>query len=530
MSRPSAPHDPMTATIADLRAWLENGEITARQLAQGSLDRIEALDRQGPSLHAVLETSRAALEVADALDAELAAGKRRGPLHGIPVLLKDNIATTDGMQNTAGSLALLDAFPTREAFVVERLRAAGAVILGKTNLSEWANIRSPRSSSGWSARGGQARNPHQLDRTPSGSSSGSSVAVAAGYATVAIGTETNGSIVSPANASGVVGIKPTVGLTSRQGVIPISHHQDTIGPLARTVADAAIALTVIAAPDPGDPALREQEHAGSATRPSYPKRPDGVDGIDYASPDILDAGGLRGARLGVWRPARSLGRVADAVFEEALVALRDAGADLVDPVELSHADSYKEDMDQVQVLLWELAPGIARYIDDCVEPSFPIRTLADIVAFNDTHADAELRWFGQEFLERSIAMSDLTDPAYAATVMRLQRRGREEGIDAAFASHGIDAIVAPSGGPATRIDLVNGDHGLGGTSTPSAVAGYPIVTVPAGSRFGLPVNVSFIGKAFTEPVLIRLAHAFEQATAARLVPGMAPPGIEPPVV
>jgi len=529
MSRSTSLPDPMTTSIADLRARLDAGEITVRQLVQGGLDRIEALDRQGPSLHAVIEVNSAALGIADALDAELAAGARRGTMHGIPVLLKDNIATTDGMQNTAGSLALLGALPTCEAFVVERLREAGAVIVGKTNLSEWANIRSPRSSSGWSARGGQTRNPHQVDRNPSGSSSGSGVAVAAGYVPVAIGTETNGSIVSPANANGVVGIKPTVGLTSRMGVIPISHHQDTVGPLARTVADAAIALTAIAAPDPDDPAVSEQEHADSDARPSYPKRPAGVDGIDYGSAEILDADGLRGARLGIWRPARSIGRVTDAVFEEALAALRGAGAELVEPIELAHAESYKDDMDQIRALLWEVGPGIAAYIERYVDPEFPIRTLSDVVAFNNEHADVELRWLGQEYLERAADMSDLSDPAYVATVMRLQRRGRREGIDATLARHGLDAIVAPTGGPATRIDLVNGDHGLGGTSTPSAVAGYPIVSVPAGSRFGLPVNVSFIGGAFSEPVLIRLAHAFEQATAARLVPGMAPAGIEPPL-
>jgi amidase len=527
MSDTPALPDPMTATIADLRAGLDRGEWTARDLARAALDRIEALDRQGPALNAVIETNPAALDVAAALDAELAAGAPRGPLHGIPVLLKDNVATADGMENTAGSLALVGAKPLRDAFVAARLRAAGMVIVGKTNLSEWANFRNPISVSGWSGRGGQTLNPHQLDRNPSGSSSGSGVAVAAGYVPVAIGTETNGSIVSPSNASGIVGIKPTVGLTSRMGVIPISHHQDTIGPMTRTVTDAALVLTAMAAPDPADPAVREQGEAPEGA-PSYPRRPDGVDGTDYASSAILDVDGLRGARIGVWRPEREFSRVSASVFEEALAALRNAGAEVVDPIDVGAGESFREDRDQVEVLLWEIAPGVAAYLEGYVDPAFPIRALADVVAYNTAHAAEELRWFGQEYLERSAAKSDLADPAYAATVARTQRRGRQDGIDAALARHGLDAIVAPSGAPATRIDLVDGDHVLGGSSTPSAIAGYPIVTVPAGSRFGLPVNLSFIGGAFTEPVLIRLAYAFEQATQARVAPAFAPPGIEPP--
>jgi amidase len=350
--------------------------------------------------------------------------------------------------------------------------------------------------------------------------------VAAGYVPVAIGTETNGSIVSPSNASGIVGIKPTVGLTSRMGIIPISHHQDTAGPMARTVADAALVLTAIARPDPEDPATRQEPPADNA--PSYPRRPDGVDGIDYASADILDPDGLRGARIGVWRPAKSFGPASNAVFAEALAALRGAGAELVDPVTLGAGGSFRQDSDQVDVLLWEFGPGIARYIAGYVDPAFPLRTLEDVVAFNNEHAAEELRWFGQELLERSLAKSGLEDPEYAATVVRTQRHGRQDGIDAVLAEHRLDAIVAPTGSPATRIDLVNGDHGTGGTATPSALAGYPIVTVPAGSRFGLPVNVSFIGGAFTEATLIRFAYAFEQATRARIDPAFAPPGILPP--
>lgn len=516
--------DPLTATIADLRAALDGG-ASVRDLVQAALDRIAALDRHGPALHAVIATVPDALATADRLDAELAEGKRRGPLHGIPVLVKDNIAAT-GLDATAGSLAMRGARPTRDAFVVERLRAAGAVIVGKTNLSEWSNFRASCSTSGWSGVGGQARNPHQLDRNPSGSSSGSGIAVAAGYVTVSIGTETDGSIVSPANANGVVGIKPTVGLTSRRGVIPISHHQDTVGPLARTVTDAALALTAIAAPDPDDLAVAGQG-SGRRGAPSYPARPDGLDGIDYASADILRADGLRGARLGVWRALEDRNRVAEAVFETSLAALREAGAELVEGIDLVASAGPDDQADAFDVLLWEIGPGIAAYIDDYLDAAFPVRSLADVLAFNRDHADEELRWFNQDLLEMAAAKTPLTDPAYLGAVARSQGRGRGA-IDTALAAHELDAIVAPSGSPATRIDLVNGDHRIGGSSGPSARAGYPIVSVPAGSAFGLPVNLSFIGGAFTEVTLIRLAYAFEQATQARLVPAFAPAGIVPP--
>jgi amidase len=381
--------DPLTATIADLRDALDGG-ATAHDLAQAAIDRIAALDRQGPELRAVIATLPDALETADRLDAELAAGRRHGPLHGIPVLVKDNIAVT-GVANTAGSLALADAVPTRDAFVIERLRAAGAVIVGKANLSEWANFRSSGSTSGWSGAGGQARNPHQLDRNPSGSSAGSGVAVAAGYVPVALGTETDGSIVSPANANGIVGIKPTVGLTSRMGVIPISHHQDTVGPMARTVTDAALTLTAIAAPDPDDPAVREQEVGPGL--PGYPTRPAGLDGIDYASPDILRADGLRGARLGVWRALGDRNEVVQAVFAEALAALREAGAELVEGIDLAAGGGPDDQQDGFDVLLWEIGPGIASYVDAYLDPAFPVRSLADVIAFNRDHADAELCWF-----------------------------------------------------------------------------------------------------------------------------------------
>jgi amidase len=518
--------DSMTASIAEIRAGLDEGAYSVHDLVQGALDRISAMDREGPALHAVIEIHAGAPNVAARLDAELASGAHRGPLHGIPILLKDNIAVT-GMDNTSGSLALVGAMPTEDAYVARCLRDAGAVIIGKTNLSEWSNFRSPRSVSGWSARGGQVRNPHQLDRNPSGSSSGSGAAVAAGYVTVALGTETNGSIVSPANANGIVGIKPTVGLTSRMGVIPISCSQDTVGPMARTVADAACLLTAIAVADPEDPAVGEQ---GSAVDgPSYPARPEGsLHAFDYAGVEVLDADGLAGARIGVWRPEMSHTRAGDEVFETSLVALRECGAELVDPVHLDAQVSDADRRDELDVLLFEQAPGIAAYIDRYVDPSFPIRTLEDVIAFNRDHADIELRWFCQKLLEWSVEKNGLSDPAYLDALRHTQRRGRELGIDAVIGRHKLDAIVAPSGSPATRIDLVNGDHGIGGSSTPAAVAGYPIVTVPAGSHFGLPMNISFIGGAFTEAVLIRLAYAFEQATQARISPTMTPAGIEPP--
>lgn len=543
MSQSVGDFDLMEVTIADLRAALDNGDFTIRELVQASLDQIAALDQDGPALHAMIETNPAALDIADTLDAELAEGNSRGPMHGIPVILKDNIATADGMENTAGSLALEGAPPTRDAFLVERLREAGAVIVGKANLSEWANIRSPRSTSGWSGRGGQVRNPHQTDRTPSGSSSGSAVAVAAGYVPVALGTETDGSIVSPANANGVVGIKPTVGLTSRMGVIPISHHQDTVGPLARTVADAASMLTVIAVPDPDDPAVSSQSGGDAATpagvspvaspattaaQPTYPQRPRDFAPIDYTSAETLDADGLRGARIGVWRETTGYSPVADEIFEEALLALTEAGAELVDPVAMPSFEEVQTSPDELQVMLWELKPGVADYIEGYVDPSFPIRTLADVVAFNEAHPDEELLWFGQEFLIASVEKSDLSDPEYAATVVRTQQRGRENGIDAVLVNYEVDAIISPTGQPAWKIDLITGDNWKGASSSASATAGYPIVSAPAGSRFGLPVNLSFIGGAFSEQTLIKFAYAFEQATQARMVPALLAPMVVPP--
>lgn len=507
------------SSISDVRMLLDRGDLTVRALVQACLDRIAAMDRSGPALHAVIETSPQALGIADDLDAELRDGRSRGLLHGIPVLLKDSIATVDGMENTAGSLALEGALPRREAFVTARLREAGAVVLGKANLSEWANIRSSNSSSGWSGRGGQTLNPYQLDRTPSGSSSGSAVAVAAGYVPVAIGTETNGSICSPAGTCGIVGIKPTIGLVSRSGVIPISTLQDTTGPMTRSVADAAMVLNALAANDPHDPAQRGDGN------PHFPQRPS-RSRIDYTA--ALDADGLRGARIGVWRTPLSPSEATQPVFAQALDALRDAGAELVDPVEITTVAEMGKDHKILNAMLWRLAPDIATYLRDHVDPAFPVRGLPDVVAFNKEHRDCEMPWFGQDLLEMALNTPSLEEPVYEELITTLQRLAREEGIDAVLQEHRLDAIVAAANGPATPIDLVNGDHHIGGSSTPSAVAGYPIVTVPAGFAAGLPIGLNFLGGAFSEKVLIRLAYAYEQASLAWRPPTFAAPGVLPP--
>lgn len=511
-------------SVGALRAGLDAGDYSVRDLVQASLDRITAMDHTGPALHAVIETNPDALDIADALDAELADGRSRGLLHGIPVLIKDNIATADRMQTTAGSLALEGATPRADAHAAARLREAGAVIIGKANLSEWANIRSSASTSGWSARGGQVRNPYQLDRNPSGSSSGSGAAVAASYVPLAVGTETNGSICSPASHCGVVGIKPTIGLVSRAGIIPISHRQDTAGPMARSVTDAAIMLNALAGDDPDDPAQREEAIPSPVT---YPARPEGgLPRLDYTA--FLDADGLQGARIGVWRTPLMNSVPAQRVLDESVAALAAAGAEVIDPVTLSVDGAAARDAAAWQILLWDLKADIAAYLRDYVDPAFPIRRLADIVAFNREHADRELQWFNQDLFEMALDKGSLDDPAYIDLAVRLQTISREEGIDAVMREHGLDAIVTPANAPATRIDLVNGDHRIGGSSTPSAMAGYPIVTVPAGEHAGLPLAVNFLGGAFSEPALIRIAYAFEQATQARTAPTYEPAGLVPP--
>ncbi|MEW6758552.1 MAG: amidase [Acidobacteriota bacterium] len=488
--------------LAELQAGMAEGRFTSEELTAAYLKRIEEMDRGGPCLRAVLEVNPDALAIARGLDRERAEKGPRGPLHGIPVLIKDNIDSADGMLTTAGSLALTDSRPSRDAYVVGRLRRAGAVLLGKTNLSEWANFRSTRSTSGWSARGGQTRNPYALDRNPSGSSSGSAVAVAASLCALAVGTETDGSIVSPASACGIVGIKPSVGLVSRSGIIPIAHSQDTAGPMARTVADAAALLAVLAAPDPEDPASRES--AGRAL-------PDYAAGL---SPEAL-----QGARIGILREkAFGFGVKSEAVLDAAVAALRRAGALVVDPVSLPNLG--RTDESEMEVLLYEFKADLNAYLAS--RPGSKVRTLADLIAFNGAHATRELPFFGQEIFEEAESKGPLTDREYLAAVDRNRRLMGPEGIDAALAKDRLDALVALTSGPAHLTDPVNGDSWSGSSSSPAAVAGYPAVTVPAGQVMGLPVGLTFMGGAWDEADLIRYAFAFEQAAKARRPPAYAP--------
>jgi amidase len=488
------------ATIADLQTGMKSGKYSARSLAAAYLARIEQLDRQGPGLHAVLETNPDALAQATALDAERKAKGVRGPLHGIPVLVKDNVATRDRMQSTAGSLALVGATPARDAFLVERLRAAGAVLLGKANLSEWANFRSTHSSSGWSGRGGQCRNPYALDRTPSGSSSGSAVAVAANLCAVAIGSETDGSIVSPANCCSIVGIKPTLGLVSRAGIIPIAHNQDTAGPMARTVADAAALLGALTGVDPQDDATAASTGQARA---------------EYT--DALDPNGLKGARLGVCRSHfMGYSPATDALMETALEAVKRLGAIVVDPADITTAGQF--DDSEFAVLLYEFKADLNRYLPAWMPGGGP-KTLADLIAFNEHNRDREMPYFGQEIFVQAQAKGPLTDQDYVRALDKNHLLARTQGIDAVMAEHHLDALIAPTGGPPALIDLVNGDPGGGGSfSSPAAVAGYPHVTVPMGYVAGLPVGLSFVGRPWSEATLIKLAYAYERDTKARRPP------------
>lgn len=486
------------ATVAQVQAQLAAGGTTAVQLTEASLARIAAIDRGGPALNAVIELNPDAPAIAAERDAERRAGRVRGPLHGVPVLVKDNLDTADRMQTTAGSLALVGQRVPRDAHVVARLREAGAVLLGKTNLSEWANFRGANSSSGWSSRGGQTRNPHALDRNPSGSSSGSAVAVAAGLAVVAIGTETNGSIVSPASANGIVGFKPTVGLVSRAGIIPIAESQDTAGPMARTVADAAAVLAVIAGRDERDPAT----HAIPA-------------GVLEALQAPLPAGALRGARIGVVRgpfgvPARL------AVEMDRLVAvLRAAGAEVTDSVKIPSLGQFGGST--YTVLSYEFKDGLNRYL---AEPGrvAPVRTLAEIIAFNSANAARVMPFFGQEDFLDAESRGPLTDAAYLAARATCLRLARTEGLDATLDAGRFDALVMPTRGPAALTDHVLGEGSAGGSSTIAAVAGYPAVTVPFAQVSGLPVGVSFVGRAWSDAKLLALAADFEAHTQARRAP------------
>lgn len=489
-------------TIAQLQARMTAGQTSAVALARKYVARWEEIDRRGPALNAIIELNLDALAIAAELDRERKAKGPRGPLHGIPVLVKDNLDTHDRMTTTAGSLALLGSIPPRDSFVAHKLRAAGAVLLGKTNLSEWANFRSARSTSGWSGRGGQTRNPYVLDRNPSGSSSGSAVAVAASLCAAAIGTETDGSILSPASFNGIVGLKPTVGLVSRAGIIPIAHSQDTAGPMARSVADAALLLGVIAGPDPRDAATLES--AGKAP-------------ADYAP--FLDLNGLRGARLGVARIFFGFHARVDALMESALAELKRAGAELIDPVAVPKSDRLNEA--EMEVLRYEFKADLNTYLA-ALGPKAPVHSLAEVIAFNERHRDQELLWFGQEEFIKSEAKGPLSEPAYLEALATCRRLARSEGIDAIMDAQRLDAIVAPTAGPAHATDWVLGDHSLGDSTTPAAVAGYPSITVPLGQVVGLPVGISFFGRAWSEPKLIQFAFAFEQATKARRPPRFLP--------
>jgi amidase len=490
--------------LEDLQARMASGAETSRSITQKYLDRIAQRDGR---LRSVLETNPDALAQAEAMDRERKAGKVRGPLHGIPVLLKDNIATKDRMHTTAGSLALMDATVPADAFLVGRLREAGAVLLGKTQLSEWANFRSTHSSSGWSGRGGQCRNGYALDRSPSGSSSGSGVAVAASLCAIAVGTETDGSIVSPSSASALVGVKPTVGLVSRSGIVPISHSQDTAGPMARTVRDAALLLEVLAARDPAD--------AAAAAKGAK---------FDLRYSGALDRGALKGARIGVAR-AKYFGYhpATDALAEKALEVLRAEGAVLVDPANIATAGKF--DDPELEVLLYEFKADLDAYLSK-LGGTGP-RTMKALIEWNTAHADTEMPLFGQELFIDAEKKGPLTTPAYRKARDACIRLSRKDGIDATMSKHRLDAIVAPTQGPAWLIDWVNGDSSSGGCSTPAAVSGYPHVTVPMGQVRGLPVGFSFFGRAWSEARLLALAYAFEQATHARKPPTYAAGAVLP---
>jgi amidase len=484
--------------IGELQDAMKSGRWTARSIAEGYLARIAAIDKRGPAINSIIELNPDALAIADAIDAERKAGHARGPLHGIPVVIKDNIDTADKMKTSAGSLALAENIAARDAFVVSRLREAGAVILGKTNLSEWANFRSTHSTSGWSGRGGLTLNPYVLNRNACGSSSGTGSAIAANLAAIGVGTETDGSVVCPSSASGLVGIKPTLGLISRAGIIPIAHSQDTSGPMARTVRDAAILLGILTGADERDPITKSSRTKGHS---------------DYTP--FLDANGLKGARIGVARQYFGFNDATDRLMTDAIVLIKSLGATIVDPANI--ATNGKFDATENDVLQYEFKAGINKYLANAPS-SVKSRTLADLIKFNEEHRAEEMPYFGQEIFEQSEKRGPLTEKKYRDALAKNHRLARTEGIDATIKKHKLDAIIAPTGGPVWTTDLVNGDHFTGGYSSASAVAGYPHITVPAGMVFGLPVGLSFFGGAWSEPSLIKYAYAFEQGSKARQRP------------
>ena len=493
-----APFELDEATIDQLQSGMATGKYTAQSMARGYLDRIDEIDKHGPAVNSVIELNPDALSIAAELDKERKAGRVRGHLHGIPVLIKDNIDTHDRMTTTAGSLALGGSVPLQDSTVAKRLRDAGAVIIAKTNLSEWANFRSSHSTSGWSGRGGQTKNPYVLDRNPCGSSSGTGAAIAANLAAIGVGTETDGSVVCPSNANSLVGIKPTVGLISRAGIVPISHSQDTAGPMCRTVTDAAILLGALTGIDPRDDATK------ASARKSL---------TDYTK--SLDPNGLKGARIGVHRKGFGFNDAVDKLMNDCIDIIKRRGATIIDPSDIPTAGKF--DNSELEVLLYEFKADLNEYLRS-LGPRAPVKSLKEIIDFNDQHHVREMPWFGQDIMTKAEAKGPLTEKAYRDALEKNHQMSRKEGIDFVMDKNNLDALIAPTGGPAWTTDWVNGDHFTGGYSTPSAVAGYPHVTVPAGYVFGLPVGLSFFGRAWSEPALIRFAYSFEQATRARRAP------------
>ena len=496
------PFDLDEITISELQGGMQSGKFSVRSLVEKYSARIEEINKQGPTVNAVIEMNPDAPAIADALDQERKAKGPRGPLHGIPVLIKDNIDTADRMMTTAGSLALVGSKPPKDSLVAQKLRAAGAVILGKTNLSEWANIRSSHSTSGWSGRGGLTKNPYALDRNPCGSSSGTGAGISANLAAAGIGTETDGSIVCPSSSNGLAGIKPTVGLVSRSGIIPLSHSQDSAGPMCRTLRDAAILLGALTGVDPEDSATAASAGKAQANYAQY-----------------CDPNGLRGARLGVARKYFGFNDAVDALMEQSLDVMRKQGATVIDPADIETLGKF--DDSELLVFMYELKADLNTYLAR-VGPSAPVRTLKDIIEFNDRNRQKEMPWFGQDLFLKAEAKGPLTEKAYLDAVAKNRQLARTEGIDATMDKHHLDALVAPTGGPAWLTDLINGDHSAGGSSNAAAVAGYPNISVTAGFIFGLPVGISFFGRAWSEPTLIKLAYSFEQATKARQAPRFLP--------
>lgn len=489
-------------TISQLQQGLATGKFTSKSLVKKYLERIDDVDKSGPATNSVIEINPDAQAIAEALDSERKAKGSRGPLHGIPILIKDNIDTADRLMTTAGSLALLGSHASRDAFIVKKLRDAGAVILGKTNLSEWANFRSTHSSSGWSGRGGQTKNPYVLDRNPCGSSSGSGAAAAANLCAATIGTETDGSVVCPSSANSLVGIKPTLGLVSRTGIIPIAHSQDTAGPMARTVSDAAILLGALTGIDVRDSATQSNQ---------------GKSYTDYTQ--FLDKSSLRGARLGIVRKSFGFNDHVDKQMNSLIEEIKKLGAVIIDPADIP--TSGKFDDSELEVLLYEFKADLNAYLAG-LGPKAPVRSLKQIIEFNEKNRDLEMPYFGQELFIRAEAKGPLTSKGYLSALQKNHRLSRTQGIDFVMRRHRLDALIAPTGGPAWPTDWLNGDHFTGGYSTASAVAGYPHITVPAGYVFGLPFGISFFGSAYSEPKLISLAYAFEQATKVRRIPQFLP--------